>query len=530
MNIDFKFFIGVFLRRLPIFLVVVAFLTSLGLSVALLLPPQYRTTATMLVEQEQIPESLAASTVQTATAEQLRIIEQRLFARERLLQVANQLDLFRDPETGERILSASDIVSAMRRNTEFDLQTAGNRRRGGGGTAILRISYSGEDPVGVAAVVNELVTLVLEENLAIRTAQAGETLDFFQQEVERLNTELDAQSARLLEFQSKAGIATPENETFLRGRLSSLEDRLAQRSQEYARLEDQRERLVQLFETTGGLSQEPTRSPLERELAAAREELFDAQVIYSDQNPRLRVLEARVEQLEQRIARASEVNADADLAASEERRDQARVLFDTQLSEIDAQLSAIEDERASVQAEMETVTAQIAEATQNGFTIAKLERDLNGIQTDFRIARDRLSAAQTGERIELLAKGQRISLVEQAIVPSSPISPNRPLIAAAGFGGGIAAGLGLIVLLELLNKSIRRPVELTQRLGITPIGVVPYIRTDREIAIKRAVVAVVVAFLLIGVPALLLLVHSFVTPLDGLLEPLVNRLGYSIGG
>ncbi len=529
MNIDFKFLVGIFLRRLPIFVVVVAFLTSIGLSVALLLPPQYRSAATMLVEQEQIPESLAASTVQTATAEQLRIIQQRLLARERLLEVANQLELFRDPQTGERVLSAGGIVSTMRQNTSFDLQSASNRRRGGG-TSILRISYSGEDPVEVAAVVNELVTLVLEENVAIRTAQAGETLEFFQQEVERLNTELDAQSARLLEFQSEAGIAVPENVTFLRGRLSSLEDRLAQRAQESERLADQRERLVQLFETTGGLSQEPTRSPLERELAAAREELFDAQVIYSDQNPRLRVLEARVEQLEQRVARAAEVNADVNQAASEERRDQARILFDAQLDEIDTQLAAIEEESVAVEAEMETVTNQIAEATQNGFTIAKLQRDLDGIRSDFRTARNRLSAAQTGERIELLAKGQRISVVEQAIVPSSPVSPNRPLIAAAGFGGGVAAGLGLIVLLELLNKSIRRPVELTQRLGITPIGVVPYIRTDREIAIKRAVIALVVAFLLIGVPALLLLVHSFVTPLDRLLEPLVNRLGYSIGG
>ena len=529
MNIDFKFLVGIFLRRLPIFVVVVAFLTSLGVSVALLLPPQYQSTATMLVEQEQIPESLAASTVRTATAEQLRIIEQRLLSRGRLLEVANQLDLFRDEDTGARVLSASDLVSTMRQNTQFNLQHAGGRR-GGGGTAILRISHSGEDPVAVAAVVNELVTLVLEENVAIRTAQAGETLEFFEQEVERLNAELDAQSARLLEFQSEAGIAVPGNVTFLRGRLSSLEDRLAQQAQETARLEDQRERLVQLFETTGGISQEQTQSPLQRELAAAREELFDAQVIYSDQNPRLRVLEARVEQLEQRVARAAEANADINQAASEERRDQARILFDAQLAEIDAQLAAIAEERAATEAEMETVTNQIGEATQNGFTIAKLQRDLDGIRSDFQTARNRLSAAETGERIELLAKGQRISVIEQALVPSSPISPNRPLIAAAGFGGGVAAGLGLIVLLELLNKSIRRPVELTQRLGITPIGVVPYIRTDREIAIKRAVIAIVVALLLIGVPALLLLVHSFVTPLDRLLEPFVNRLGYSIGG
>lgn len=64
---------------------------------------------------------------------------------------------------------------------------------------------------------NEFVTRVLQQNVQLRTEQAGQTLEFFQQEVERLGTELDSQSARLLEFQNKAGIAVPSNLGFLQG-------------------------------------------------------------------------------------------------------------------------------------------------------------------------------------------------------------------------------------------------------------------------------------------------------------------------
>ena len=46
--------------------------------------------------------------------------------------------------------------------------------------------------------------------------------------------------------------------------------------------------------------------------------------------------------------------------------------------------------------------------------------------------------------------------------------------------GGLGAALGFIVLWEMLNRSIRRPVELSQHLGIQPIITIPYIRTAGE--------------------------------------------------
>ena len=339
-----------------------------------------------------------------------------------------------------------------------------------------------------------------------------------------------AQSAQLLQFQSEAGVAVPENADFLRSRLTSLQDRRTVRTAEIERLEEQKVRLTELFERTGGVDLgDGNVTPLEGQLAAARRELLDAQVIFSPQNPKIRVLQARVEQLEQRVAQAADDTARRATEMTGTEFSQARILFDAQMEEIDAQLVDLRENLEGIEAEIEVVSEQITQATQNGFTIAKLERDLDGIRSDFERARNRLSAAETGERIELLAKGQRISVIEQALVPGSPISPNRPLIAASGVGGGIFVALGLIVLLELLNKSIRRPVELTNRLGITPIGVVPYIRTDREIAFKRTVVIGFAILMVVGLPAMLLAVHTLVTPLDRLIEPLLNRIGFSIG-
>ena len=135
------------------------------------------------------------------------------------------------------------------------------------------------------------------------------------------------------------------------------------------------------------------------------------------------------------------------------------------------------------------------------------------------------AAAQTGDTIEALGRGQRISIVEQAVVPAEPEKPNRQVIAAGGIGGGMVVGLAVVVLLELLNKGIRRPVDLTNRLGITPFATLPYYRTRAERIRRRMIILGILAFFLVAIPLGLWAVNTYVMPLDRLLDAITQRLG-----
>jgi hypothetical protein len=130
-----------------------------------------------------------------------------------------------------------------------------------------------------------------------------------------------------------------------------------------------------------------------------------------------------------------------------------------------------------------------------------------------------------GERIEALAKGERLTLVEQATAPQVRLKPNRLLIGGGSVAAGVGAGLGLIVLMELLNRSIRRPVELTTRLGIQPYATIPYIETDRESGRRRGITATLLALITVAIPAALYMIHTFYLPLDLILRNLADDLG-----
>ena len=122
------------------------------------------------------------------------------------------------------------------------------------------------------------------------------------------------------------------------------------------------------------------------------------------------------------------------------------------------------------------------------------------------------------------AFGDDRMFIEQAVVPNAPSRPNRPLIAGGGLVSALILATALVVMLELMDKSVRRPVDLSRGLGITPLVTVPYISTSWEKLRYKLIVILVLLTLVVGVPALLVYIHYQVVPLDLLLDRLRARI------
>ncbi len=508
MNLDLSYYVSVFLRRLHVFLIVAAGVTAAGVYVAMTLPPMYNAQARLLVESAQIPNELAASTVTTGAEEQLAVIEQLLMTRANLIDIANSLKVFGPP--GQ--MSADAVVSRMRSQSTIE-------RRGRGAT-LLEIGFQSSDPQVAARVTNEYLTRILQQNVEIRTGRAEDTQDFFKNEVDQLGLDLDRLSARIVDFKNANSGALPDSLDFRMTRQSFQQERLAQIDRDLDAIDEKRERLRQLFDSGASFGiDRASLSPEERRLADLRDELENALVVYSPTNPRVRILQARVQQMEQQIAKSAPSSGDAEASV-----DPRQVVLDMQLAELDAQEGYLTEQRGLAEAELKTLEASIAKTPQNAVTLDALERDYSNIQSQYNSAVDRLAKAATGERIELLSKGQRISVIEQASVPNRPTSPNRVMIAGGGGAAGILLGAAVVLLLELLNQSIRRPVDLQNRLGIAPLVTLPYVRTRQEIVVKRSIVLLLIVAVVVGVPALLFAVHTFYLPLDLIVSKISARI------
>ena len=518
---DLGYYLAVFRRRLPYFLIVTTVISAVSVIVAYTLPPAYESRMVLLMESPQIPENLATSTVQTPAFEQLQITEQRLMTRANLLDIAREYEVL--PNLDE--MSPDEIVSAMRARTRISTSNQFARE-----APLMTITFEAPRARATAEVRNQYLVLMQEQENEFRKGRSGETLEFFSQEVARLGEDLDLKNAEILQFKQANADALPDSLDFRMGQQVSYQARLVQIDRDISDLKGQERRLLQLYELTGDIDNSDSgvvirKSAEELQLDELNASLQAALAIYAPDNPRVRLLEARIAQIQTQVA-AQEPEPAPETTPDEAVEDEPLPpVLQIQLDEVKSGILSLELQKATLQTQVDQLSETILRTPEVAIELEELEREAQVIQSQFNLAEDRLSKAQIGDRIETRSRGQRLSVIEQPSVPTEPTKPDRIKLAGAGTAFGIFVGLGLIALFELLNTSARRPEDIINRLGVTPLTTVPYIPTRGEVFRSRSLKLGLVLIILIGVPAAVYAVHVYYLPLDLIAEKIMNRLG-----
>lgn len=510
MNIDFQFYWGLFLKRLPVMMALFLLCSLTALIVALKLPPTFRTSATLLVEEAQIPEAMLRTGMQFDSNQQLQVIQQRILTRANMLDVARKYNVFTDASD----MTPDEIVREMRHQTRI--------QRSGGGRSnlaiIMEVSFEAGSGRVAANVVNEYVTLILQESTELRMNRTEGALDFFRQEVERLGNDLDVQSSQIVAFKNENGEALPNDLTYRQNRQTLLQERQSRLEREIAALENQRRDLIAAGQVT---TPEARLSPQEAQLRQLRTQLQQSLSIFSETNPRIVLLRNQIGQLESSIAGGS-----VDLTEPDRQDTAPTTVLQLTLAEINQSIKRFGEELADVNTELVQLATSIQATAGNAILLEGLERDYQNIQNRYNEAVASLNQAVVSERVEVSAQGERITVLENATVPNSPSGPNRFRLIAIGVvaGGGLA--VGFFFLLEVLNRVIRRPFELQSRFEIIPLAVIPYMESPRERLVRRSILVGAFIAVLIGVPAVLWYVDTSYTSLDVLARKIIDRLGF----
>jgi uncharacterized protein involved in exopolysaccharide biosynthesis len=130
-------------------------------------------------------------------------------------------------------------------------------------------------------------------------------------------------------------------------------------------------------------------------------------------------------------------------------------------------LRARESELRTAVAEQKAKVLQLNRARDE---LGVLLKDLDSAQRAFDAASQRFS--QT--RIEAQSEQSDISLLNPAVPPTEPASPRVLLNTLIGILAGTVLGVGLALLLELLNRPVRSPSDVKDMLGIPVLGTIEW--------------------------------------------------------
>lgn len=136
------------------------------------------------------------------------------------------------------------------------------------------------------------------------------------------------------------------------------------------------------------------------------------------------------------------------------------------------------------------------------------------LQKNLEAASTKLAAARVGENLEKDQQSEKLEIIEQPTVPQEPIKPKRHKVAALALLLALTGGVGLVFLVELLDKAIRRSSDIYGVVDSKLIVSIPYILTAAEVRRrKRRIIFSVVGLAIIAI-GVLVGAYFFLPPLD----------------
>lgn len=452
-------------------------------------------------------------------------------------------------------------------------------------TIAFQISYDSPYPDRAQAVVEELVSLFLQENVQARQQSTAETTAFLTQEADRVAVQIRDIETNMAGFKRRYAGRLPES-SVVNMQLAERADSELQRTERERSLLQERKISLEaqlalmtpsvpaLVSNGGG---ERSQTPAER-LRALQAQYASAAAVYGADHPdirriqreiaalraqtgappaegdvagKLKELEAQyaalrdryaadhpdVQRLRRTIASLRTLGTDLEPASTAPNRRSApdtsakpdNPAYITLISQIEstnrelAQLSALRDDLRGKQRVYDGRMQQLPEIERE---YRELSRDYDNAQVRYREVKTKQMQAQVAQELERDRKAERFSISEPANLPETPTSPNRRLVLLVGLLASVGGGIGLAWLRELTNSSVKGPLDLARISSVPILTGIPYIETRREkIGLRRQTCVLVILGAVLTI-AYVVGLHLFIKPLPGVIATIMSQLPF----
>lgn len=562
-------------RRFSIALVS-AIIVALTLLIALLWPPTYRSAATVLIEEQDIPADLVRSTITSYAEQRLHTIKTRVMTRTNLLGIINKYNLYEDIRQKE---TTEETLERMRDDTNMETISAEvvdpRSGRPTVATIAFTLSYQGKNPSLTFKVANELVSLYLDENLKTRTEKAAQTSKFLANEGDRLSREISTLEEQLALFKEKHGDKLPEfkqlnfqlferieqeimdtqnqiralsdRKFYLDGQLAQINpqtpmfsstgerilspvDRLKVLETEYLELTSRyrqdhpdvvkmRREIETLKQTTGSVGSSAEQL---KELTRLQSELSEKREKYKETHPDVANLKKNISAIHATLM--NNKAPEKELLSRVDPENPAYITLNAQRDAVQHDLEAYKKRLIQQRNKKDQLETRLLQSPQVERDYLMLARDYENAILKYRELRAKRMEADIAQELERERKGERFSLIDPPAMPEKPVKPNRMAISFLGIIIALGLGIGQAFARDAMAGNVYTARDLDLLQGVPPLTSIPYYKTEEELtrqkSIRRVSTAVTTTLVLLG----LLMIHIFSMPMDVLWYKVLRKL------
>lgn len=391
---------------------------------------------------------------------QYRLLQSRGLAE----RVVKNLRLAEDPEfnPGGAPLAGSSAGTATAGDDDAALGALAGRLLGGlevvpiQGTQLVILNYRSQSPRLAAAIANGVAEAFIDWGIEKRSDAVGQASDVLEKQVAALTSEIAAKQRTLDELQRRTGLTNLSPET------NVVSDRLSSLNQSYTRAKEERIGKESRYRELTRSSDEAIAETLSgTQISGLRTELLKLRQEYDAKGKRFKPEWPEMVQLKGRLDKQQQALDEAIRETASKAREASYAEYQTALRTEQGLSGAFE---AARDASLEQNSAA-AESTNLMNEIETKRQLLNELQ------RKQSEASVTSRLKE--TRDSNVRIVDRAMVPGGPFRPSLRRELSLGLMMGLLLGIGLVFLIEFLDRTVKDASELERLTGLPTLAVIP---------------------------------------------------------
>jgi len=325
---------------------------------------------------------------------------------------------------------------------------------------LVDVTFTSSDPSFAALAVNTLMDEYSEQNLAIKLESSQSMLDWLAKELDKqLNKVQDSEQALATYREKQNAMSLDDKQNIVTQRLTALNDAMIK-----ARTEKiQRESLfnqVKSVSSTGSadaipaVAGNPQVQTLKNKMNDLLREKSRLEERYGPKNPQVQANAAQIQDTQRQI--------DFETAKA------------VQTIKNDYETAVLQERTLAANLEAAKADAQDLSRKSVGYNVMEREAKSN------RLVYESLLQREKELRVSSNSRQNNVRVVDRAEVPKAPIAPTGRRTWMVSMMVGLVLALGVAFGLDYMNDTIKTPEDVSRRLKLPFLGLVPSVRGEKH--------------------------------------------------
>ncbi len=328
------------------------------------------------------------------------------------------------------------------------------------GTRLVDVTYDSTDAQFAAVAVNTLVKEYVDQNLDLRLRNIDTTLDWLGQQLDKQAAKVEAAERAMADYRTEQNALSLDNRQNIVGaRLNQLNDAVTKAKT--ARLEKQAlyDQVKNLdpnspnLDTFPAVAQSPVIQTLKGQLSSLESERARNAERWGPNHPEMQKLNGSI----QNVRRQLQVET---AKVVESIRNEYRAALTNEQS-----LAGSLEEQKRTAMDLDRKSASYTVLEREAASEREVYNSLLQQEKELRVIRN--------------SRANNIQVMDVAETPKGPYVPNRRKDVLMSIVFGLALAVGLAFGIEYLDDTIKTPDDVTRRLRLPLLGLVPAVRGDR---------------------------------------------------